>query len=336
MPEQNKSSAHYVHLLLAQAETLGFSAKAFLATANVSPDDVSALDKWVDNSVLTRIVKALWRLSNDEGMGFYERPVALGTGQVTFDYMLGGQNLAAIFERGQRLLSVLPPEELGFRFTHDETIATVTLNNRAHNEGSLFMQEFSLVIWHRFASWAIDEAIPLTKAFFHFEEPPHSWFYPLLFHTELEFAASATGFSFPVGYLSRRPVQSGDALKAFLVNAPADFMYLAESNPSIGSQLRAGLQHHLRQRNHCPKFEDVCKDCGLSRQRARRGLATEGLSYRELCHEARQERAVELLKEEALSIEKVSEMLGYSESSAFSRAFKQWFGVSPSIFKNQK
>jgi hypothetical protein len=111
LPEQNKSSAHYVHLLLAQAETLGFSAKAFLATANVSPDDVSALDKWVDNSVLTRIVKALWRLSNDEGMGFYERPVALGTGQVTFDYMLGGQNLAAIFERGQRLLSVLPPEE---------------------------------------------------------------------------------------------------------------------------------------------------------------------------------------------------------------------------------
>ncbi|MBT6614970.1 MAG: AraC family transcriptional regulator, partial [Deltaproteobacteria bacterium] len=41
------------------------------------------------------------------------------------------------------------------------------------------------------------------------------------------------------------------------------------------------------------------------------------------------------IKQARLSFGQLSYLLGYSEPSAFSRAFKRWFGVAPSKWKNQ-
>jgi AraC-like DNA-binding protein len=46
--------------------------------------------------------------------------------------------------------------------------------------------------------------------------------------------------------------------------------------------------------------------------------------------------AIKHLKQQNLSITQLASMLGYSETSAFSRAFKRWFGVSPKQWRGHQ
>lgn len=54
-----------------------------------------------------------------------------------------------------------------------------------------------------------------------------------------------------------------------------------------------------------------------------------GRKFTEILLEKRMERAVLLLKNTTLSIEEITAMLGYSSTSNFYKAFKEYFGVTP-------
>ena len=58
-----------------------------------------------------------------------------------------------------------------------------------------------------------------------------------------------------------------------------------------------------------------------------------GKSYSKMLTEMRMDKAKELLKRRDLSIESISEMVGYGEARQFRRAFGDAFGMSPSTFR---
>ena len=76
----------------------------------------------------------------------------------------------------------------------------------------------------------------------------------------------------------------------------------------------------------------VAAELKLSERSLRRRLTEEGTSFRELLQEARQERAETMLSKSGISLAVAAEQLGYSDTAAFSRAFKEWTGVSPGSF----
>lgn len=79
-------------------------------------------------------------------------------------------------------------------------------------------------------------------------------------------------------------------------------------------------------------IEEIAAKMKCSSRTLRRNLRSEGSSYAEALKDVRFELAKEYLGS-GLKIEAVSEMLGYSEVAAFSRAFKQWSGLSPKSFR---
>jgi AraC-like DNA-binding protein len=67
----------------------------------------------------------------------------------------------------------------------------------------------------------------------------------------------------------------------------------------------------------------------MSERSLRRGLSAEGTGYREVLDGLRHQRAVELLSSSRCSIAEVAYLLGFSEASAFHRAFRRWTGRTP-------
>ena len=65
----------------------------------------------------------------------------------------------------------------------------------------------------------------------------------------------------------------------------------------------------------------------------RRELAAEGTSYRQLIDQLRHRLAVRYLADDRLSIAEAAFLLGFSELSAFHRAFKRWTGQTPAGFR---
>ncbi len=79
----------------------------------------------------------------------------------------------------------------------------------------------------------------------------------------------------------------------------------------------------------------VAAEFNLSERSFRRRLKEEGVSFRSLLQEARQARARTMLESGDLSLAAAAEQLGYSDIATFSRAFKEWTGVSPRRFSKK-
>lgn len=65
-----------------------------------------------------------------------------------------------------------------------------------------------------------------------------------------------------------------------------------------------------------------------------RQLNTEGTTYQEIRDETRKTLAEDYVHDRQLSLSQIAYMLGFSDQSNFSRAFKRWTGVSPRDYRN--
>lgn len=79
-------------------------------------------------------------------------------------------------------------------------------------------------------------------------------------------------------------------------------------------------------------IDQVARTIDLHQRVLQRNLAEQGISFREIKEALLKERAIDLLIRQSLEVDTVAEQLGYSEASAFQRAFKKWFGVTPRKF----
>ncbi|CAK6489407.1 hypothetical protein PANNVG_00557 [Pantoea sp. Nvir] len=86
---------------------------------------------------------------------------------------------------------------------------------------------------------------------------------------------------------------------------------------------------HLQLLNGEPSLEIIAEKQGLSAWSLQRRLRDEQTSFSALVDSVRKEMATHYLKQHHLSVSEMALLLGYSEVSAFSRAFRRWFGCSP-------
>ncbi len=78
-----------------------------------------------------------------------------------------------------------------------------------------------------------------------------------------------------------------------------------------------------------PSLTEVAVHCALGRRTLMRRLAAEGTSFQALLDEARQARALWLLRRTRLPVEEVAAQLGLADTSNFSRTVRRWFGCTP-------
>lgn len=81
--------------------------------------------------------------------------------------------------------------------------------------------------------------------------------------------------------------------------------------------------------------EDVARQLNMSGQGLYRALRAEGTTFEELLAELRHRFAKGYLAEQRASLKEIAYLLGYSDVSAFSRAFKRREGVSPGAYMRE-
>lgn len=73
----------------------------------------------------------------------------------------------------------------------------------------------------------------------------------------------------------------------------------------------------------------VAELLAMHRRTLNRRLQREGTTFRAVLEQVRFDAARELLRDEGREIEEIARMLGYTEASAFTRAFRRWSGTTP-------
>lgn len=77
----------------------------------------------------------------------------------------------------------------------------------------------------------------------------------------------------------------------------------------------------------------IARDLAMSESALQLKLTERCTSYHDLLDETRSELAIGYLQQPALTVTEIAFLLGFADSSNFTRAFKRWKGVPPSAFR---
>ena len=80
-------------------------------------------------------------------------------------------------------------------------------------------------------------------------------------------------------------------------------------------------------------LNETGKAVGRSGRTLQRKLSADGFSYQQLIDDARRTLAERLLQKTEYSLQEIAFLTGFSEQSAFTRAFKRWAGQTPRSFR---
>lgn len=82
--------------------------------------------------------------------------------------------------------------------------------------------------------------------------------------------------------------------------------------------------------------QNIAKRLNKSVSTLQRQLGTEGTTFREIQDGTRQALAEEYVRDGKHSLSQIAYLLGFSDQSNFSRAFKRWHGVTPKDFQERR
>lgn len=177
------------------------------------------------------------------------------------------------------------------------------------------------------ASWAPQEV--------HFEHPkPEGWAeHEKAFDAPVYFGQQTNALLFRAEELDR-PMPSADLRLLQILRACLTGLGSGPTQVTLVSRIKSLLRGKLPE--GYPSLEQVADDLNLPIWTVQRRLADEGLSYKDLVEETRRELAMLYLEQRHVQLSELAFMLGYSELSAFSRAFRRWTGMSPKAWRNAR
>jgi AraC-like DNA-binding protein len=150
--------------------------------------------------------------------------------------------------------------------------------------------------------------------------------YRAWFDAPVVFGASVTQLVLPRGLLEVALASSDPGLLAVLQRAADELSARGVEAPTITAQVARVLRDELRSDHGT--IEHTAKRLGMTARSLQRRLKEEGTSFQAVREDVRRELAKRYL-EERMSIAEISFLLGFSEPSAFFRAFKRWTGQTP-------
>jgi AraC-like DNA-binding protein len=198
-------------------------------------------------------------------------------------------------------------------------------------EGSDQISDGSLaIIWNVMRGLCGPEWLPLEVWFTH-DKPADIGAYRRFFRTPLRFNAMHNALVFHTTWLARKIDHSDPMIYQHFQQHILDMRRY--SNQDFSEKAYQALLSLLGSQR-C-SLDDLARHFTIHPRTLNRRLKESGTSFRELYSEARHQTANQLLRDTRTSIESIAVLLGYSDGTAFNRAFSKWEGVSPGKWRRQ-
>ncbi|MDX2128909.1 MAG: AraC family transcriptional regulator [Chloroherpetonaceae bacterium] len=158
--------------------------------------------------------------------------------------------------------------------------------------------------------------------------------YESIFQSNIDFGAKSNCIRFRNQDLEL-PVITYNRHLYDLLNQEASRLLVTQKNLPI---LVLEVQHCLNQlfQSEFPHLELVARKLKKSTRSLQRELQELGFTFQDILEETRKEIALAYVQNPKYSFSEIAFLLGYAESSIFTRSFKRWTGKTPKEFRESK
>lgn len=236
-----------------------------------------------------------------------------------------------IFDRSERYFKLLSNTYV-FKVKKNIDISTIVLYRDAHRRGVELSNEATLsatvVILRAMTETNIS---PVNVSFKH-SNPKKIDSYTNAFNCPILFNQPQNSISYRTEDLEKRTAKADKSINRFLVERVQEEIKGIKLNANkIESDVENLINNALP--SGIPSINYIGQLLGMSNRTLTRRLAENGLTFRDLIKKTQLEIAKKLLRNPLRSVAEIAFETGFSEQSAFNRAFKRWTGKSPIEFR---
>jgi AraC-like DNA-binding protein len=174
--------------------------------------------------------------------------------------------------------------------------------------------------------------IDITALHLTYPRPAHAEAYKAFCRGPIYFEAEKNMLVVPISMASL-PVTSGHVgMKGVCENACRELLAKLKAEDAFIEEIRRLI---IDSPGRFPKVKEIAAKMHVSPRTLHRRLKERGRPYQAVLDEIRARLAKDYLGNTTLSIDQISDLIGFSETTTFRQAFKKWTGVSPSVFRKR-
>lgn len=315
--------------LLAGARARGLDCGPFLADAGIDPHLLEQGGARVTADQYVGLFRSLTDRLDDDFLGFLSRPLRSGSFALIVRSAAGEDSLQRAMRRAGRTFGLLQSDVeldmvdegvltgLSFRFTDPSIEQRVPLH------------ELLLRVFWRLFAWLAGGRLPVERFEFAFARPAYAAGYGKIFTAPLHFDRPRSGFWVATAQLARPVRRDKAAVDAFLADSQAQVIVPRRAD-LISERVRAQLQ---ASRPAWPDLAATADALHMAPTTLQKRLAADGTSFQAVKDALRRDLAITRLNTSTVSLAALAEELGFADSAAFQRAFKNWTGSAPGAYR---
>lgn len=178
--------------------------------------------------------------------------------------------------------------------------------------------------------WILNRPLVPQEVAFRHARPEDESEYQAVFRCPIRFGERHNSLLFAAADLEQ-PIPAANEELAMLLDEVTARYLATRFERGFARQVRDSLVAQLPHGQ--PSKAATARALNMTERTLLRRLQEENCTFKELLDKQREELAYEYLRREDLPLEKIADLLGFSSSSTFSRAFVQWTGKRPSDWR---
>ncbi|AFV85943.1 MULTISPECIES: AraC family transcriptional regulator [Alteromonadales] len=323
-------SVHFANAVLDAARQLGLNLEPILQSARLNQPLLDNPQSRITSQQFSQLMRSVWEQSDDEFLGLTTQPSKYGVFRLFADGAIQEQNLHRVYKHLCRFYSLVNQSISLSLYISKGQVELRMRQVQPEIDRNLLFRDFFLLLWHRFPGWLIGKSIPLQQVKMRGAEPAHAAEYRFMFPCPITYGHDYDAFVFSEEELVNPVTQRAENLREHFKQAPLNWFTRQEFTPVY---TRRVMDYLAEYREHEASMQDIADSVNVSERTLRRKLTEEGTSFQEIKDKLRKNMAIYYLSQPDIPISTITNKLGFSEPAAFTRAFKQWTGQTPTLYR---
>lgn len=265
--------------------------------------------------------------------------IALNLGEATHPRMLGSigflmSTADTLAQAYQALIDYLPllfeGAVLEMEQTTEGTQLSLELNQNDQRAVEYFLA--CLVNWPR---WLTGHQVPARYIRLALPEPANIQPYQQFFAAEVEFGAPRNQLLLASDYLSLGCIEANHEMHQLHREFADSLLSKTALQSALTAQTRNLIRQQLAEGGGCVRREQIADSVGLSLRTLQRKLGLLGTNFQDIYDQTRREVCLQLIQRGQMSFGEIAFQLGFSNQSAFQKAFKRWMEMAPSEYRQR-
>ena len=323
-------SVHFANAVLDAARQLGLNLEPILQSARLNQPLLDNPQSRITSQQFSQLMRSVWEQSDDEFLGLTTQPSKYGVFRLFADGAIQEQNLHRVYKHLCRFYSLVNQSISLSLYISKGQVELRMRQVQPEIDRNLLFRDFFLLLWHRFPGWLIGKSIPLQQVKMRGAEPAHAAEYRFMFPCPITYGHDYDAFVFSEEELVNPVTQRAENLREHFKQAPLNWITRQEFTPVY---TRRVMDYLAEYRENEASMQDIADSVNVSERTLRRKLTEEGTSFQEIKDKLRKNMAIYYLSQPDIPISTITNKLGFSEPAAFTRAFKQWTGQTPTLYR---